>query len=545
MTRTVEVDSADDQRRLLERLRVLRERQRAKATVEQRRWRAYADDPVGWIADRVRGELWSGQATILEAIRDDPRVVVPACHGAGKSYIAAAAAAWWIDVHPPGEAFVLSTAPTGPQVRAILWRELARIHRRGGLPGRILGGAEWKLDDGELVAMGRKPADSNQHGFQGIHAPAVLVVLDEACGVPAQLWQAAQSIATTAGSRILAIGNPDDPSSEMARRSAPASGWRTITVDAFDLPTITADTLEAAADRIGVDDRLAAAILDEYRRSPAAERAGEELSPYLSEQLTSPDWVVEAARDWGIGTPLWDAKVRGEWPETTDDAIIPLAWIRRAQERRLDAADGDPSILGVDVARYGRDSTVIYHRHGPRLRRVAADDSTSTVEVAGMTRRALDDTGATSATVDVGGVGGGVVDTLEAERLPVAGVDFGGKPRDRERFYDRRAELYWALRQRLEPDEDGHADADLDPADDQLAAELSTLHYSYDSRARVRIESKERMRRRGVPSPDHADAAVLTEAGELGRADGGRRARAGGTAARSSPRSSRGRGRRS
>lgn len=102
------------------------------------------------------------------------------------SMIASVASSWWIAVHPPGQAIVITTAPTYRQVSAILWEELRKHHAtakaRGlALPGYITQGNEWKLGDGRLVGMGRKPADGDQHAFQGIHRPYVLVVIDEAC----------------------------------------------------------------------------------------------------------------------------------------------------------------------------------------------------------------------------------------------------------------------------------------------------------------------------------------------------------------------------
>jgi hypothetical protein len=102
---------------------------------------------------------------------------VQSCHDSGKSYVAGLAAAWWVDTHPHGEAFVVSTAPSYPQVHAILWEEIRKQHRRGKLPGRVLQSDEWKLDDGTLIGWGRKPSDTDEHGFQGIHRRFVLVKL--------------------------------------------------------------------------------------------------------------------------------------------------------------------------------------------------------------------------------------------------------------------------------------------------------------------------------------------------------------------------------
>lgn len=102
------------------------------------------------------------------------------------SMIASVISAWFVSVHPPGQAIVITTAPTYHQVNAILWEELRKHHRAAQaaglpLPGKITQDNQWKLSDGTLIGMGRKPADGDAHAFQGIHRPYVLVVIDEAC----------------------------------------------------------------------------------------------------------------------------------------------------------------------------------------------------------------------------------------------------------------------------------------------------------------------------------------------------------------------------
>ena len=136
-------------------------------------------DPVAWVERRLGEHLWSKQAEIARSVAAHLRTAVQSCHGSGKSYTAARVAAWWLDSHTPGDAFVVSTAPTYSQVRAILWREIGRAHAKGHLIGRV-NQSEWWIGD-EIVGFGRKPSDYNHEAFQGIHAAAVLVLIDEAC----------------------------------------------------------------------------------------------------------------------------------------------------------------------------------------------------------------------------------------------------------------------------------------------------------------------------------------------------------------------------
>src|SRR5688572_2874539 len=105
--------------------------------------RVWLGDPVRWVRERLREFIWSKQCEIMLSVARHRRTAVHSCHEAGKSYIAARIAAWWIDTHIPGEAFVVTSATTGDQVKAILWREIGRAQAKLGL-GRT-NQTEWYL----------------------------------------------------------------------------------------------------------------------------------------------------------------------------------------------------------------------------------------------------------------------------------------------------------------------------------------------------------------------------------------------------------------
>ena len=433
--------------------------------------------PVEWTTDRRKAFVWSKQAEILESVRDHPRTAVKSCHGIGKSWVAANLALWWIDSHEPGSAIVVSTAPTYQQVHAILWEEIRKGHRSAGLDGVVLKSDEWQDSTGDIVGFGRKPADTDEHGFQGIHRRYVLVIIDEACGVPKQLFTAAEAVATNADCRILAIGNPDDPNTEFGVVCKPGSGYNVITVPAFDTPNFT----------------------------------GEDVPDTLRHLLVSPEWVDDKRRRWGDESPLWQSKVLGEFPESSENALIPPGWVKAAQDRALEPSG--PATLGVDVARFGPDQTVIAHRRGAHVRIVKtlnySPTTTTTGEVAAIQRA----NGYPVANVDGVGVGGGVVDMLRENGLPVTDAQSGaaavpevdpktGKPVTK--FKNARAQWFWTLRKLFE-----FGQIDIDPDDDELASQLTSLRYELDSKGLIKIESKEDMKARGMPSPDRADALML------------------------------------
>lgn len=433
---------------------------------------SYLTNPQSWAEDRLKAFLWSKQREIVQSVVFNRRTAVQSSHGPGKSYIAGLVAGWWIDTHPPGEAIVVTTAPTYKQVHGILWEEIRKQHRLGSLPGRVLMTDQWYIGE-SLVGEGRKPADHDADGFQGTHRRYVLVILDEACGVPEVLYTGAESITTNEHCRILAIGNPDSPVGGFRKACTPNSGWNVIRISTFDTPNFTA----------------------------------EEIPAELRDLLPSVEWQQDCLKRWGADSPLYKSKVLGEFPESAEDALIPLSWILRAQEQTIEPRKHDESKLGVDVARFGTDRSVIYHNHGGRLRLLSDRNGESTTVTAGRTIFAWRECRTTDINVDGVGVGAGVVDMLDEDGYPVVDMQAGSGTSDPKRFVNARAEWYWNLRGMFERDE-----VDLDPDDEELAAQLSSLRYFFDRRARIQIESKDDMRKRGMPSPDRADAAMLATA---------------------------------
>lgn len=427
----------------------------------------YLTDPAQWAEDKLGVHLWSKQRAIFESVTEHRRTAVKSCHGAGKSFSAGALAAWWIDTHPPGEAIVVSTAPTYKQVHAVLWEEIRKQHRTGGLAGTVTLDDEWKIGD-ILVGMGRKPADHDAHGFQGIHRRYVLVLLDEACGIPAPLWDAVEAITTNDDARILAIGNPDDPNTQFGTVCGPGSGWNVLQISSFDTPNLS----------------------------------GEWVPEYMRPLLPSREWVDDAATRWGVDSPVYQAKVLGEFPDASENTLIRPDWILAAQQRTLPPI-GERT-LGVDVARYGTDQTVIIARAGDHARVLNTWQGQATTATTGQVIHAQQTHIADAINVDGVGVGGGVVDMLREQGYPVTDMQAGSGARDTGKFANARAEWFWGLRERFE-----QGDIDIDPNDDELATQLGQIRFEYTSRGQIKIESKDDMLKRGVTSPDRADALAI------------------------------------
>jgi hypothetical protein len=163
-----------------------------------------------------------------------------------------------------------------------------------------------------------------------------------------------------------------------------------------------------------------------------------------------------------------------------------------------------PSDLGVDVARFGDDESAIYHREGGRLRKYKVYAKKDTAETTGEVIDAFRKTGAETIKVDAVGVGGGVADNLNEDDFPVQPINASEAAFDKEKFLNLRAEMYWSFREKLE-----WGQLDLDPDDEDLRNQMHSIKFKFDSKGRIGIEKKDEMKKRGLPSPNHLDAAVI------------------------------------
>jgi hypothetical protein len=445
----------------------LRSRQKAKA------YDLFPEDPVGFIQVILDERPWTIQAQIAEAVRDHPYVAVPSCFGSGKDWIAARLVAWWVSTG----GIAVTTADTYRQVRDILWRELRKAHVRGELPGSIPSvESRWEIPGSDAFAIGIKPEDYNPEGLQGIHGRRVLVVIDEANGVGSDLWDAAKGLVVNEQSRILAIGNPHEPQGPF-HEACRAKTWHVIHISVFDTPNFTGE--------------------------PVPEKAAAE--------LVSPFWLEQRRAEGLEGTPWWQAKVLGQFPDTASNAVIPLAWVEQARTRQHDKDAREWA--GLDVARFGSDDSALLEGSGNGPETVTVVHGQDTMQVAGLGKRYLDTRRGTLA-VDVIGVGGGVVDRIKEQHPPgtLLPVNVGEAPdRDADLLVNLRAQLWWDARRQLDPTSDDPLSLmRLDEQDyARLRSELTAPTYRMTSSGKVQIEGKEELKARGLPSPDLADAFCL------------------------------------
>lgn len=500
-------------------------------------------------------DVWDKQLEIAESVRDNRVTTVRSCHSAGKSYIAACIALWYLSAYPGS--IVVTTAPTWRQVKDILWRNINTRYANAKIP---LGGNSpnvtgWQIST-NWFAIGVSSKDPDK--IQGYHAESghLLAICDEAAGIEEPIFQGIDAILTGSKCRKLEIGNPTSSSGTFRDNHKPGAKTTKIRISAFDTPNFTANGIRN-------EDELEAAM----RQVSRGERKLVEVADYL----ISPEWVHERLHKWGRNNPWYRARILGEFPDIGENNLIPLSWLEAActperlekvlglklRHPQMIGADGKPAmseakferleaengrivkealvsyiaaqntVRGVDVARFGSDATVITPRWGRIFGVQKAYHKQSTMETAGCVWPLVRNVSTDITCIDVIGLGGGVVDRLhelQAEKeaqgmgqyAEILGVNVALPASDLPKelgemeFANTRAELYWKLRDWLEsgdvyfmPDEDGNPP-------DELMSELCAIEYKFMG-GKIYIEEKKEMKKRlDGNSPDHADSVMLT-----------------------------------
>ena len=431
---------------------------------DRKEWQIY---PVRFVRDKLGAKPWKKQEEILDAVRDNTRVAVRSCNGSGKTFIAAHAVLWWLMSFP--DSLVITTAPTEHQVRDVLWREIRRVyHGNEHLIGGKLLRTSLELGD-KHYAQGL--STNTPERFQGFHEGNILFVVDEASGVREGIFEAIEGSMTSDHARMLLLGNPTSLSGYFyeafhRRRSL----WQTIHISASETPNV---------------------------------KEGKVLMP----NLVTPKWVEDAKVNWGEDSPMYQIRVLGDFPSESEDTLISLKIIESAVE----GEDPTPEIqddaeveLGVDVARFGSDRTVICVRQGDRVIDIASYVKKDTMETAGLVKASVKRYSPAHVRVDVIGVGAGVVDRLNELGVPgVTGINVAQRATNPEHFANLKAELYDGLRERFQQ---GRIRI---PNNQKLISELASIRYSFTSSGQTRLEDKDELRGRGQPSPDMADALML------------------------------------
>lgn len=450
-------------------------------------------DPVLYAKERlgielehtVDGQTFDHQARIARGLRDNKRIAVRSGHKIGKSLLFCVLALWWIETGQGGR--VVMTSSSGRQVKAILWKELRKIALRvPDLPRPALApdtGMQW-ANGNEIVGF----TTSHQENFAGLSdSKGILFLVDEASGCPEWLFEVIKGN-LAGGGKVALISNPTQTTGEF--------------YNAFHTKRHLYKTFHVSS------EETANAV------------TGKAVVPG---QATK-DWVEEMRDDLGEESPAYAVRVRGGFPTQSDDCVISLALVQAATERWADSDDASvsamPLVLGVDVARFGSDETVVAFRRGARVLRLVAWHGQDTVESTGRIVELVRELRHPSeplavANIDDSGIGGAISDNLAAHHndiMTVRRVVAGGTSPDPDKYPLMRDALWFGCKQWL-------AEGGQIPPDTKLEGDLLAVKYGLDVRSRRKVEPKKKTKERLKRSPDRGDALCLCAigAGEDGK----------------------------
>jgi len=451
----------------------------------------YRTKPAEWAKDRVNAHLWSKQREVAQSVVDNKRTAVKSGHGIGKTRLAAMLCEWWIETHLGEDVMVVTTAPTYDQVRGILWQYIRKDWQLYTLSGEVSENTEWKDAARNLIGIGRKPADSTTANFQGRHYKYTLIIIDESGGITRALFTALDAIATTDTCRVVAIGNPTDPNTAFGNIFLGNGGkgldtWNKITMSVLDSPNFTDERFECPQE--------------------------------LLDSLTSPAWVADKVAEVGIDSADYQIRVLGEFPASSEDSLYSIQLLYQAIENVLPLpGPGDRPKLGVDVARFGSDSTAIVCNSGGIITVLETYKNANGPDSAARIHRWATELNASEVRVDAVGPGSSVIDHL----MPLAAnwdyrvieMNGSGMTPDHKKYLNARAFWHAHVKTELLASRITLPPTSGDPTAQRLFDELQNIKYKMNvTWGSLQIESKEDMRKRGVKSPDISDALMYAMA---------------------------------
>ena len=463
--------------------------------------------PIWWCREFLGSEFWDMQKQVLISVRDNKRTSVTACHAVGKTFLTANAAIWFLMAHP--DACVLLTAPTYRQVSEVLWRQIASLYETARLRGCPLGGKFYTEPKWELGKKWFMLGFSPQHPekAQGFHAPYILIIMEEASGVPSGVHQALRGIMASGHVRLLMLGNPNNPLGEFYESFASKQAmYKTFQISAWDTPN-----LKRLRDACGVNGD---GTLTEWGRSDEGIAARLKIlrsAELVNKYLVSPDYVADSEQEYGWDSDFYRVRVLGQFPKGAPDQLVPIPLIYQATYRWEDIADKDRwwlhrarfeghPVSALDVARFGGAESAWCSRLDTVAAPLECWQGLDAIELPPRAAACIRRLDTRTNRVDADGYGGGPYDTLL--RTAPGIIEFRGgttKGVDTERFANLRAQDFWGLRDRYEQGRIAH------PPDQKLIGQVSSLRYKHRPSGQILMEAKEDLK----GNWDRADALMM------------------------------------
>jgi len=435
---------------------------------------AIALDPVLFVEGILDAKPEEWQRKALYAVRDNDRVAIRSGHGIGKTAFLSWLILWWVLTRSPSR--VACTANTASQLSDILWAEVAKWHRRmpDGLKELIeVTSAKVELTGQDSFAVARTARRETPEALQGFHSPNMLFLVDEASGVDDIIFEVGEGAMSTEGAKTVMTGNPTR-----------TSGYF---YEAFNK------------------------MKDNFFTMKVASQDSTQVGPKFIEDMKA---------KYGEDSNIFRVRVLGEWPEADDDVVIPLHLLQSAAERDQVPAETTPVVWGLDVARFGTDKSALCKRKGNVITEpIKSWRNKDLMEICGIILNEYETTTWSDRPVEILvdsiGLGAGVVDRLTELDLPVRGINVAESASMGERYGRLRDELWFLGKEWFEM-----RDCKI-PNQEELIDDLSKPRFSFLSNGKLKVEGKDEMKRRGLNSPDLADAFCLTFASRASIATSG------------------------
>ena len=432
----------------------------------------YAYDPAAWAEDIIgfTPDVWQREA--MDRFINDRFLAIGTGTGVGKTAWLAVMILFFLSTRPFPK--VPCTAPSQHQLFDQLWAEIAKWQRKSEYLQKLFKWTQTKVSmkdhPEEWFAVARtsrpQPGQDSAVGLQGFHADHILMIVDEASGVADQVMNAVDGAVTTAGAHVIMTGNPNRRSGYFYRALVDKrlhiehdGPFRTINVDCRDA------------------------------------------------KHCDPIHIERAYKIYGEDSDFFRVKVKGVPPLAEHSSLITPEQMFEAHIREPNKTG--PTVLSIDPARYGDDPTVMLLRQGMTFTKRVSLRSMDTMQVAKVAMDIIDEAEPDFICVDTIGIGSGVADKLRADlakrgwKNRVHDVVVGEKAEDFQKFYNRRAELFWGLRTYVDL-------VSLPEDNDTLDEELTSIKYGWDQRdARIKLQSKDEIKRDLGRSPNDADAFAI------------------------------------
>ena len=476
--------------------------------------------------EKILGEdtLEKYHKTICTDVVQFDRVAIKACHAVGKTWICGRLVPWFLCTHK--SSIVITTAPTNRQVETLLWGEIRKTFKKSKtiLGGKLLN-KKWTISD-DWYAMGFSPQSSSSNdseeqqgsNFQGFHAKYVMIIFDEATGIPKDIYTMAEGLLTSGVIvKWICIANPTSAATEFFQ-ICKKSEWHVITINCFDSPNMIANGfINRESLEVEIAELKTLSDFDRMKR----------IKNYLKPNghLLSAQWAVAKIFEWGFNHPLSKSKILGEFPTRGDDVIIKWDSLQNAINREP-IYTYEKRFIGVDVARFGDDLTVLTEITDVTFRGKYVYHKDDTVETAGNIIKLFlmgDIKKETHVIIDATGVGSGVVDILNdmkrkkelPENVYVHEVHFGSKithgtEKENDKLNSQYENLKGFLFDKLNDDLDKILSM---PHEEIYQEETVNILFKYSKHGKLMVESKDDYKARNKKSPEHTDSLALANYG--------------------------------